>query len=64
MPRNPHYQGTEEWHAWESGHCDTLQLMEDYPERFAAECNEDHLMMIAQAYAAGVRAARTGQSEE
>jgi hypothetical protein len=50
---NPHYHGTEEWHAYESGVRDVqIRVMQG---REIGEDNEDHLVMIGQAYLSGVR---------
>lgn len=57
---NPHFEGTEEWYAWESGKRDTQARIDK--GLVHGECNEDHLVMIGQAYVAAVRAARAKTS--
>jgi hypothetical protein len=53
---NQYYHGTEEWHACESGRRDVQAMIA--LGREIGEDNEDHLVMLGQAYIAGVRAER------
>lgn len=59
---NPYYAGTEEWHAFESGVADvTRRIANGYA--CDPDVNEDHLVMLGQAYIAGVRWMRAGQRQ-
>jgi hypothetical protein len=53
---NPYYHGTEECDAYLSGIRDTQARID--AGHALGPINEDHLVMLSQAYAAGVRAAR------
>lgn len=56
---NPYYHGSEEWHAYQSGISDTLARIATGCD--CSEINEDHLIMLGEAYIAGVRSVRAGQ---
>ena len=53
---NPYYQGTEEWHGFQSGVRDTQAWIA--AGHVLGPINEDYLVMLGQAYIAGVRAER------
>jgi hypothetical protein len=56
----PYFHGTEEWDAFFSGLRDTqVRIAKGH---VLGPVNEDHLVMIGQAYVAGIRAARTKQT--
>ena len=51
---NPYYQGTEEWHGYVSGVRDVQARIAN--GHVVDAINEDHLVMLGQAYCAGIRA--------
>ena len=50
---NPYYPHTEEWLAYQSGILDVVVRID--ARQPISEINEDHLVMLGQAYVAGVR---------